>query len=249
MGGRLDATNVIKTAKATVITKIGLDHTEWLGETIAEITAEKCGIIKKNVPVFTCKNQTDEALSVIREYSQKGNSPLFVCDESELSTSLSGDYQKENAGLAYGLLKNLGIDDETIKDGLSNTKWIARFEYLRPNLIIDGAHNPDGMQALSKSLKSLGKPVIFVAAMMEDKNISDAVQFIKDTSSTVIVTELDMPRCMPAMELREYFDCPFICKNAKKAVETALTMAKDNEIVCVCGSLYLAGEVRKHFKR
>ena len=249
LGGRLDATNVIKTPKAVVITKIGLDHTEWLGDTLSKIAEEKCGIIKKNVPVFTCKNQPSEALAVIESYCKKKTSPLTICPETDYKTSLLGEFQKENAGICVEVLKALGIDEETIKSGLLSAKWIARFEFLRDNLIIDGGHNPDGIQALIKSLKTLEKSVIFVVAMMEDKNISEATKLISNFSDKIIVTQLDMPRCMSAPRLSEYFPHSTICENPKQAVETALTMIDKDEIVCVCGSLYLAGEVRKYYKR
>jgi len=248
LGGRLDATNVIKNPKAVAITKIGLDHTEWLGETVEKIAEEKCGIIKKGAPVFTCANQDKAALPVIEKYSQKMSAPLTVCPETHLKTSLSGEFQKENAGICVELCKALKIDDETIKSGLMSAKWIARFEFLRHNLIIDGGHNPDGIRALIKSLKTLEKTIIFVIAMMDDKEIQDSARQISEFSDKIIVTQLDMPRCMSAKNLSRHFINPLICENPEKAVESALDMADNDEIVCVCGSLYLAGEVRKSFK-
>lgn len=248
LGGKLDATNVIKTAKATVITKIGLDHTEWLGDTLAKIAEEKCGIIKYNVPVFTCENQPDEALAVIKSCAKNQSANLTICPKTDMRTSLIGEFQKENAGICVKLCKSLGIDDETISQGLKNTKWPARFEFLKENLIIDGGHNPDGIEALVDSLKALDKDIIFVVAMMEDKNIADSAMMLSEFSKTVITTQLNIPRCMKAKDLANHFPSATVCENPETAVEMALSMAESDKIVCVCGSLYLAGEVRKLFK-
>ncbi|MBE7016303.1 MAG: bifunctional folylpolyglutamate synthase/dihydrofolate synthase [Ruminococcaceae bacterium] len=249
MGGKLDATNVIKTAKATVITKIGLDHTQWLGDTIEKVAEEKCGIIKGGVPVFTCESQSEKALSVITKTAKIRSCSLTVCPKTELKTSLMGEFQKENAGICVELAKTLGIDDETISKGLENTKWPARFEFLRENLIIDGGHNPDGISALVSSLKALGKKVIFVVAMMEDKNIEESAMMLSEFAQSVITTQLDTPRCVKAKDLANLFPDATVCENPKSAVETALSLAGSDKIVCVCGSLYLAGEVRKLFKQ
>lgn len=248
LGGRLDATNVIKNPEAVVITKIGLDHTEWLGDTLEKIAKEKCGIIKDKAPLFTCENQADEVISTITESAKAKNSQVTFCKKTDYPLSLLGEYQKENAGIAVEVCRHLGISEETIKKGLVLAKWPARFEFLRENLIIDGGHNPDGITALLDSLKSLKKDVIFVTAMMEDKEISTSAGLLGSFSQKIIATEIDMPRCMKAEELSKNFTNAITCLSPKEAVETALNLAKDNEIVCVCGSLYLAGEIRKIFK-
>lgn len=245
LGGRLDATNVIKTPVACVLTKISYDHTEYLGDTIEKITAEKCGIIKENVPVITTSSQSPESLSVINDFCQKSSSPLITAKSScEYELSLKGEFQKANAALAVEVCKLLNISEEDIKAGLLNTSWIARFEYLHSNLILDGAHNPDGVYALVNALKKLSKPVIFVVAMMEDKDYKESAKMIGEFSHHTIITELDMPRCIKADKLSLEFASCEIEKNCKNAVRKALLLAKNNEIVCVCGSLYLAGEVR-----
>lgn len=249
LGGRLDATNVIKNPAVCVITKIGLDHTEYLGDTIEKITAEKCGIIKKGTPVVTTVCQLPEALSAIQSFCKRSDSPLIVADAvCDYELSLKGDYQKENAAVAVQIAKLLNIPDDTIKEGLLNTRWIARFEYLRDNLILDGAHNPDGVSSLISSLKSLQKRVILVVAMMEDKDYSKSAKMLDEFTKSVIVTQINIPRCISAEKLAKEFTSPKIEPDCKKAVETALSLANDGEVVCVCGSLYLAGEVRQYFK-
>ena len=248
LGGRLDATNVIPPPILTVITKIGLDHTEYLGDTIKKIAKEKCGIIKSGSKVITTCCQEKEALSVIENTCKEKGVPLFIADrDSGYSLSLSGEYQKENGSIAVLGAKTLGISEEHIKAGLLSAKWIARFEYLKDNLILDGGHNPDGVEALIKSLKSLHKPVHFVIAMMQDKDIADVCSKIKDFAKSVTVTEVKMPRCEKAEKLAEFFNSAIIEKDSIKAIENTLSNVQENELVCVCGSLYLAGEIRSHF--
>lgn len=248
LGGRLDATNVIPPALLSVITKIGLDHTEYLGDTIEKITKEKCGIIKQGTIVVTTSFQDKSALSVIENTCRTLDVPLFTAEPvTNYSLSLAGEYQKENAGIVLCGAKALGISDKHIKSGLLNTKWVARFEYLKDNLILDGGHNPDGVRALISSLKALHKPVTFVVAMMKDKDVLEASALIKDFAKKVIVTEVRMPRCMKAEDLSLLFPGSDIEKDSISAVEKALSIAPENELVCVCGSLYLAGEIRGEF--
>lgn len=247
MGGRLDATNVIKTPLCTAITKIGLDHTDYLGDTISKIAEEKCGIIKNDVPVVTAKNQLPEALFVIESHAKIHNSPLYIEGKSDYPLSLSGDFQTLNAGIAVRIAKILGIADVHIKEGLASTKWPARFEFLKPNLILDGAHNPDGVRSLIDSLRKLKKSVIFVVAMMEDKDLKKSADLLDGFAKRIIATEVDIPRCQSASKLSQLFTSCEVISKPVAAIEKALTEAEDDEIVCVCGSLYLAGAVRKHF--
>ena len=252
LGGRLDATNVIKTPVVCVITKIGLDHTKYLGGTLSQIATEKCGIIKTGIPVVTCYNQETEALSVIHDECRKCGSALTIAGEkTAFNLSLSADYQQANAAVSEAVCRILNISDSDISYGLSHTQFPARFEFLRDNLIIDGAHNPDGASALISSLKKLKKPVIIVSAMMADKDYNSVCSIFSDFAEQIIATQLDMPRCLDAATLAEAFikNCAKNCiiqPDYIKAVNTALADA-DGKIVCVCGSLFLAAEIRKHY--
>ena len=248
LGGRLDATNVIPSPILTVITKIGLDHTEYLGDTIENITKEKCGVIKSDTKVVTSCCQEKDALSVIENTCKELGVPLYIAEkDSGYPLSLRGEYQKENGGVASLCAKILGVDETYIKKGLLTAKWIARFEYLRDNLILDGGHNPDGVNALISSLKALNKPVHFVVAMMQDKDMEESCRIINDFAKSVTVTEAKIPRCAKAEDLSKLFIGCSIEKDSVKAVEKVLFETPDDEIVCVCGSLYLAGEIRGSF--
>lgn len=248
LGGRLDATNVIPCAQLSIITKIGLDHTEYLGDTLEKIAKEKCGIIKAGTKVITTSCQEKSALSVIENTCKGLNVPLYIAGPNrDYPLSLQGEYQKENAGIAVAGAKALGISDEHIKTGLLSTKWIARFEFLRDNLILDGGHNPDGVGALISSLKAQNKSVTFVVAMMQDKDVRESAALIRDFAEDVIVTQVKMPRCMPAEDLAALFPRSTIEKDSISAVKLALSKTPADALVCVCGSLYLAGEVRGEF--
>lgn len=153
LGGRLDSTNII-TPVVSVITKIGLDHTALLGDTIEKIAAEKAGIIKPGVPVVIAPNQEPAALAVLETKCQAPC--LTMAQLCELPLGLTADYQKENAGNAVAVAKLLGISQDCIERGLLNATWPGRFEKFEvagKTIIVDGAHNPDGARALVRSLR------------------------------------------------------------------------------------------------
>lgn len=268
MGGRYDATNVIDESVVSVITAIGLDHMQYLGDTPEQIAVEKCGIIKERGTVVAYP--TKRVMPVIQDECAKLRASLTVAQMPEKTAegieykgtvyplSLMGEYQAGNAAVAIETLfamrkKGVKISDEAIEKGLASAKWPARFEFVRDNVIIDGAHNIDGIRALKQSLQSLHKNIIIVMAMMEDKSVKTCVEAIAPIAREFIATELDMPRCLRANILLEY--AKGIKVNAaaetdiEKAVKLALEHTKEDEIVCVCGSLYLAGEVRKIFSK
>ncbi|MDD6213628.1 MAG: bifunctional folylpolyglutamate synthase/dihydrofolate synthase [Firmicutes bacterium] len=249
LGGTLDATNIITTPVVCAITKIGLDHTQYLGGTISEIAAEKCGIIKDGIPVVTCANQDMEALSIIKSACIRHNSRLIIPDAcQQFDLKLMGAYQQYNAQVAASVANQLSISSEIIAKGLKNTTWLARFEFIRENLVIDGGHNPDGFAALADSLRKLKKPIITVFSMMSDKNHAVCAQIIEGVSDKIITTQISMPRCESAAVLAAEFKNPIVEPDPISAVKTALELAGNTHVVCVCGSLYLAGEIRSYFK-
>ena len=183
MGGRLDATNVIDHPLVTVITRIGLDHTEYLGNTKAEIAAEKAGIIKKGVPVVFWE-QEEEVNEVIVKKAREMSAEVIPVSEKQVvlfkfknktvDFSMSSEYyeyiraslptaavyQKENAALAIRALEVLGrtvpLTRQQVETGLSGAKWEGRMEEVLPGVYIDGAHNEDGIQAFLDSVREDG---------------------------------------------------------------------------------------------
>ncbi len=175
LGGRLDATNIISQPSLCVITEIGLDHMQYLGNTIAEIAGEKAGIIKPGVPVVYAdrKNESTGVIQKRAEELQAPSYPVYVGDIAEtvdergisfaydsvqISVSSKSVYQKENAALAYEALLKLS-DERLTKDiilaGIKESSWTGRMQEILPNVYVDGAHNTDGIEAFLKSVLNI----------------------------------------------------------------------------------------------
>lgn len=264
MGGRLDATNIVKNTVLSVLTSISLDHMQFLGDTIEEIAQEKCGIIKRGMPVVSYPNA---AVKDIIEASAKENgSELIFASDPELTENgfiykkkvyqlgLKGAYQPKNAAVAVEAAKMLNkygvvISEENIKKALETASWMVRYEFIRENLVIDGGHNIDGVRELRKSLENEGKKIYLVMAMMEDKSFDECIAEISRCAARVYCTQIDMPRCAKASEIAAVVKSAEvrIIENPIDAVKLALSEAGENTLVCVCGSLYLAGEIRREF--
>ncbi len=265
LGGRLDATNIITNPLVTVLTAIGMDHMQYLGDSIEKITAEKCGIIKENSPVVSYPLQEKTALKVIQNHAKEKNCPLFVAEIPErmeegivhqgnhYTLGLQGEFQAYNASTVLKtveVLQELGfsISGDAIYSGLKKAKNMARFERFGERIILDGGHNVPAAKALVSSLKEFHKPIYFCVAMMEDKDYQGYLNELLQIANGAVVTQIPMPRCVTAQKLArnlkvhqlpvEMEEDPYIA--LKKTIE----MAGNDGYVCVCGSLYLAGELR-----
>ncbi len=269
LGGRFDATNIMSSPIVSVITKIGLDHTAVLGDTIEQIAREKCGIIKGNT-VVTAYNQPQKAMSVIKEYSSNAivpNSKLlknieislfgnsFIYDNVEYNTSLGGNFQIENAVTAIEVLKNCGlnISETDIKNGLENAFLPARLETVSkdPLVCIDGAHNPDGADVLSSVLKE-NKNSTAIIGVMRDKNYEKVLKQTLPFIKNVICVTPDVPRALPANELatvaKKYCNNVFVANNYDAAIKLSYDKC-DNNAIFIYGSLYLASQIRPFFDK
>ncbi len=266
MGGRLDATNIIPAPEVAVLTSIGMDHMQYLGETVEEIAEEKCGIIKPGLTVVSAPNV--RVIDTIKAAAEKVGAELTVCEEGRevwnqlvyktwiYNLSLKGKYQYENASVVIETVNALNdrgwkVSATALCSGLENTKWKARYEFISPNIIVDGAHNIDGIRALKESLVAENKPVTLVLAMMKDKSYDVCIHTIAGVAKTVIATELDMERSLTAAEIKRVCDNTGVeCieeSDIAKAIEKAQERA-GNGLVCICGSLYLAGEAENILK-
>lgn len=267
LGGRFDSTNIIESPICSVITKIGLDHTSILGSTIEEIAFEKAGIIKSGCPVVSAI-QRDEAMSAISQTAQSHKSPLIKAgrctpliesisgtdakyDNMQLHIPLAGSHQLENAAAAIEALRIAGIDDNTIISGIANASIPARLEYLEesPSCIIDGAHNPDGADTLAYALDNLtaGRRKIAVIGMLADKDYNDVIAKLAPQFDIAVTADGFSNRELSSEELSRLMD-PYtktvIGGTFDKALAAAQQLADDNDIIVVCGSLYLAGALR-----
>ena len=269
LGGRLDATNTLTDVRSAVITKIGLDHTAILGDTYSKITREKCGIIK-NCPVITNPCQPKEATKVIKDTAKKLIVPdinrlsgvecsipksTFIYKEKKYELSLLGEYQVENALCAIECAENIGfeIPYETVFSALKKARFPARAEIISeaPLVVLDGAHNPDGAEALAGIMKNTNSDITAVIGVMRDKDYKEILRRTLPFCKNAVAVRVDgLERSLSAGELcksaSEY--CP--CAEASD-FDDALKKAKifsDGGAVFVFGSLYLASALRRKLK-
>lgn len=251
MGGRLDATNTVAPLMS-IITNIGMDHTDYLGDTIEKIAYEKAGIIKKNTPVITASENTD-ALGVINDIADKKNAPLYVFKKDfkaspqkdgfnykglhtslrGLKTNLAGRHQFNNASCALAALEILrdngfNISDKAIRQGLNEVEWPGRIEVVnkKPLLILDSAHNPEGAATLSQALKGFKyKKLTLVLGIMADKDIDGIIKRLAPLADRVIVTRPKTDRAASLELLSERLK-KYPCEvTAEKDLKKACRMA------------------------
>ena len=272
LGGRLDSTNVIKNPSVSVITSISLDHTQYLGDTLSQIAYEKGGIIKQNCPTVLYPIQKGEVFDKIEEICKAKNSSLTIpdknavntvkeditgdiisCCDIEMKLPISGNIQKYNALTAITAIKNSGftVTDENIKNGIESAYFPARLQLVskNPKILVDGAHNPDGVKALKKYIETYFDKPTAILGMMKDKDIDSVLSQIAPLFSKIYTVTVNNPRSISASELKEmaekYCGNVFCFDSVENAIKTAKQEEKD---LCICGSLYLSGEALKILK-
>ena len=270
LGGRLDSTNVVDLGVA-VVTNVGLDHTDRLGDTLEAIAGEKAGIIKSGDTTVT--GAEEPALSVIAARSRELGAPLRVVSGVEgkaegfagvqlhttfagetiaVRAPLIGDFQVSNIATAVAVCdvlreQGFGITADAVIAGCARVQWPGRMQWfdLRPGVLVDGAHNPPGIAALVRAARPLvgSRRTVAVFAAMRDKDvISMAAQLQRLHADAVVVTAPDVPRSTPPDELAALFTTAMTASSTRTALEQARLHAGDDGVVVVCGSLYLAGE-------
>lgn len=240
MGGRLDATNVVRPI-ASVITPIGMDHMEYLGNTLRKIAAEKAGIIHRGAIVLT-SNDDPVVLDVLRKRAEKfGNRFIHVTEEHD--APLRGDFQRRNAGLAVRTARELGYSDA----GLENTQWrgrLERIEHAGKTIWIDGGHNEHAVTQTAPYFdENVARPRLLVFGMMSDKDVQPVVDRLFPLFDRVISTEPYPPRSVKADAFANATPIP----NPEEAFRAAL--AAPERSVVITGSLYLAGAAIAFFDR
>ena len=267
LGGRLDATNVVMPL-ISVITNIGLEHTDILGNTIKKIAFEKAGIIKKNVPVVT--GAKGRALEVIKEIAKERTVPLFNVKKLDFVKFfhhvkfdyLNGEFQKENAKIAVtaiNVLKkfySLRIKFSHIRNGIKKTKWQGRFQFISKNVLVDCAHNPSGFKILKRELliiknKNNINEFIFVIGVQNTKDVPSMLKKINSLISKIIFTKSKNEEAAEPQELlnickkislkRDFF--AKVINNPKKALSYAKKIADKTDLIVVTGSIYMVGEI------
>jgi len=246
MGGRLDATNVV-TPQVSVITPIGLDHQKWLGDSISEIAGEKAGIIKQRVPVVSAP-QKKEALAVIKAKAKEQSSTFReVTAPYEGVVGLPGAHQKWNAAVALAALDaaNLIPDQVARTRGLAAVQWPARFQRVREDLVIDGAHNVPAAETLVATWREVfgGRKARLVFGALRDKNPADLLSVLRHISDDVILVPVNSARTATPEELRVAAQsCDFASVRDCALAEALSPAAAGRQPTLVTGSLFLAGE-------
>jgi len=272
MGGRLDATNIIKSPCVSVICSISLDHVQILGDTEEKIAGEKAGIIKNGCPCVAYANNSPSVTDVFKNKCKETQSGFYTADLSQLKTcptennknvfmykgvrydtTLRGGHQVYNALNAITALEVMGIDGKHIVSGVNRANAHARYETVSevPRVIVDAGHNKDGVEQLISTLKADdridGLTVIF--GMLKDKAYQFAIREIASLATRMICVKPDSPRALSSFDMKNiaemYCDECYGYDDARDAVDKALETVGENETILVCGSFYIIEKVVK----
>ena len=259
LGGRLDATTAVENPAACVITSISLDHMQYLGNTVSEIAGEKAGIMVPGVPVIDDGNDPDAA-GVMREHAEKLGCPYY-----ELKREDTEIHKITKDGIRFSLKDETCGDTvfdipfmEALKAGMAKTRWQGRMETVLPGVIVDGAHNEDGVEKFVETAEHFQKefPLTLLFSAVDDKDYTDMIRTIctRIRFRHVIVTQVGGYRKVPVEELAEIFredGVPEVeaIEDVPAAFERAVKeKGEDGMLFCV-GSLYLVGEIKAVIRR
>ncbi|MDD6964160.1 MAG: bifunctional folylpolyglutamate synthase/dihydrofolate synthase [Firmicutes bacterium] len=282
LGGDMDATNIVTTTVCSIITSISMDHCRILGNKISEIAAHKAGIIKPGAPVI-CIEQKEDAMEPIRAAAKAADTPLYEVHRDEvrqifsdkresivffrefenLHLKMLGSCQPENAALAVQaasvLSRSYPIEKKHIYDGIEKTRWGGRFELHSgsPDIILDGAHNPDGIRRLRESVNQMfgAVPICYVCGVLADKDYEKEIEILFGRASNVFTVTPPSPRAMKSTDLKAAIKERFpqlkvIAFEGNNDIEKAMEAAvSQNNPVVVCGTLTILARVKGWMKR
>ena len=276
MGGLIDSTNVVP-AKTAIITSVAMDHMEYLGHTVEEIAAVKAGIIKKDAHVYTpC---TGSVLTVIENKVKEENASLFTLGNDfsidlvahdtngqyfdykdknfalkNIYLPLLGAHQPRNAALAIAASLDLGIAEKAIREGIKKVNWKGRLELISkdPAILLDGAHNAEGMQALAIALEDYfpNKKIIAVLGMLADKEREQAMRILLPKISYAIISRPQNDRArdwQTLADIAKNYGVEAECiENISEAVAKGMQLQHDYDLLLISGSLYLIADARAY---
>lgn len=282
LGGDMDATNIVTTTVCSIITSISMDHCRILGNKISEIAAHKAGIIKPGAPVI-CIEQKEDAMEPIRAAAKAADTPLYEVHRDEvrqifsdkresivffrefenLHLKMLGSCQPENAALAVQaasvLSRSYPIEKKHIYDGIEKTRWGGRFELHSgsPDIILDGAHNPDGIRRLRESVNQMfgAVPICYVCGVLADKDYEKEIEILFGRASNVFTVTPPSPRAMKSTDLKaaikkRFSQLKVISFDSEDGIEKAMEAAvSQNNPVVVCGTLTILARVKEWMKR
>jgi dihydrofolate synthase/folylpolyglutamate synthase len=281
LGGRFDSTNIIQPI-ASIITNIGLDHTNILGHSYEEIAFEKAGIIKEGIPTFTAVKNTN-ALKVIEEQAGKKHAPLYRLNQEfsitshspeasgevftlknvnrileQLEINMIGKHQTENAALAVMAAQSINhheefsISENAIRTGLKKAYWPGRFEILsnHPLVIIDGAHNDEGISALVHELSNRysNNSIHIVFAALKDKKLDHMISQLDQVADEISFVSFDFPRAAEAIDLfsLSHSKNKSIGQNWDSHLAKCIQNLQPDSVLVVTGSLYFISEAKPY---
>ena len=282
LGGDMDATNIVTTTVCSIITSISMDHCRILGNKISEIAAHKAGIIKPGAPAI-CIEQKEDAMEPIRAAAKAADTPLYEVHRDEvrqifsdkresivffrefenLHLKMLGSCQPENAALAVQaasvLSRSYPIEKKHIYEGIEKTRWGGRFELHSgsPDIILDGAHNPDGIRRLRESVNQMfgAVPICYVCGVLADKDYEKEIEILFGRASNVFTVTPPSPRAMKSTDLKAAIKNRFpqlkvIAFEGNDDIEKAMEAATSQENpVVVCGTLTILARVKEWMKR
>ncbi|MFH5834695.1 bifunctional folylpolyglutamate synthase/dihydrofolate synthase [Proteiniclasticum sp. C24MP] len=278
LGGRLDSTNIIEAPVLSVITPVDYDHMDILGSTLGEIAGEKAGILKPGTELvlYPQKQEAEEVILMkadvlgipvhkvnfnqMEMMGQDDYTQRFRYDNEEYKLTILGEHQVKNAVVAIEALnlldaKVMRIPHDALKKGLLMAKWPGRFEILShdPMVVIDGAHNYQGVEVLRKNLERYfsGRKVVFIMGVLKDKSYLEMVREVLPLARAFVTITVDNERALGGAELAAILSedgmVAHHSETVKDAMEKALSIREGNEIICAFGSLYYIDEVRMYF--
>ncbi len=265
LGGRLDATNVV-TPQIAVITPVDFDHEAYLGKSIEAIASEKAGILKPGVPAVFARQRAEAEAELTRRAVELGipvvhtaewpaldleidaRGSRFHTHGYEIRCPLAGEHQVDNAITAVAALHTLGVEARAIERGIAATVWPARLELFngRPDILIDGAHNPAGTRALAVHLQRFyaDRKITLLYGAMRDKAIEESAGILFPLAAEIILTAPDQPRAVRPEALAELASHPRL--RIAPRFRDALPLLEGADLVVIAGSLFLAGEARAY---
>lgn len=278
LGGDMDATNIVTTTVCSIITSISMDHCRILGNKISEIAAHKAGIIKPGAPII-CIEQKEDAMEPIRAAAKAADTPLYEVHRDEvrqifsdkresivffrefenLHLKMLGSCQPENAALAVQAASVLScsypIEKKHIYDGIEKTRWGGRFEFHSgsPDIILDGAHNPDGIRRLRESVNQMfgAVPICYVCGVLADKDYEKEIEILFGRASNVFTVTPPSPRAMKSTDLKvaikeRFPQLKVTSFDSEDGIEKAMEAAvSQNNPVVVCGTLTILARVKE----
>ncbi|MEO6954104.1 MAG: folylpolyglutamate synthase/dihydrofolate synthase family protein [Polyangia bacterium] len=248
LGGRWDATNVLPRTLVSVITGIALEHTEVLGTTLDAIAREKAGILRAGVPAVIGAVPEEARRAIAEVAARVGTKPRWLDkDFARIDSALLGEHQRGNAAVARAAVLCMPVPPrgDAIARGLASVRWPGRMEVVADDVLVDGAHNPDGASALAAALPMLaaGRAIHLVIGVVEDKDVRALFEPLLPLVARVFVTTAPSPRARTASSLASLISHPrvTICEDPLAAVAQARV---DGALCVVAGSLFLVGAVR-----